>query len=562
MYPHLPTGQLSFPDFYLPFSGQLSSDNRWVRLAALIPWADLEGKYACQFDDCLGAPAKPFRMALGALIIQERLGLTDRETVEQITENPYLQYFLGLSEYQLESPFDASTMVHFRKRLSREIIAQINDIVVSRALAEEAAAEGSISEPSVAEDGSDSEGSADTIDGRDEEARGDSNEGEGPATPSVTEPLSVPRGKLILDATCAPIDIHYPTDLGLLNQAREQSEQIIDKLYAQVKAIISKKPRTYRQEARKVYLSVAKQRRPKRKQLRRAIDKQLGYLQRNLSHIDELLAAGASASVLSRRQYRTLLVISEVYRQQREMSQQNSRRIDHRIVSISQPHVRPIVRGKAGTPVEFGAKLSVGCHAGYVCLDELSWENFNEVTHLQGQVEKFRTRYGHYPQSVHGDRIYRSRENIAWCKERGIRLCGPPLGRPPVQVEARDEQKKQARQDEIVRIEIEGKFGQAKRRFSLNRVMAKQAGTAESRIAMTFLVMNLERWLRCLLFCCFCPGWLRRKGGLGKVVNGVVAQIVAEAEARFQQSLLVISSLDPVFRLSCSSHTSFSASPT
>jgi len=317
----------------------------------------------------------------------------------------------------------------------------------------------------------------------------------------------------------------------LLDEAREHSEHILDKLYFQVKDIITEKPRTYRQQVRKAYLSVAKQRRSKQKQIRRAIRKQLGYLRRNLAHIDKLLAAGASLTILNRQQYRTLLVISAVWHQQQEMYQTKARRIDHRIVSISQPYIRPIVRGKAGTPVEFGAKLSVSCHSGYVFLDELSWENFNEVTHLQGQVESFRERFGHYPESVHADKVYRSRDNLAWCKERGIRLSGPPLGRPSSNPGVRAQQKKQARQDESIRVEIEGKFGQGKRHFGLSRVMAKLAETAESRIAITFLVMNLERWLQRQFLLWLWSNWLRIKGVLERVLKGVVAPLVIELDA-------------------------------
>ncbi len=99
MYRRPTPGQLSFENFYLPFGGKLSGETRWVKLSELIPWQELETKYADLFSSGMGAPAKPFRMALGALIIKERLGTSDAETVEQIRENPYLQYFLGLSEY-------------------------------------------------------------------------------------------------------------------------------------------------------------------------------------------------------------------------------------------------------------------------------------------------------------------------------------------------------------------------------------------------------------------------------------------------------------------------------
>ena len=165
-------------------------------------------------------------------------------------------------------------------------------------------------------------------------------------------------------------------------------------------------------------------------------------------------------------------------------------------MSISQPHLRPIVRGKAGTPVEFGAKFNISCVAGYVFIDHLSWDNFNESKDLITQIERFRTRTGHYPASVHADQIYRTRDNLKWCKKKGIRLSGPPLGRPSLDEAQQTLLRQQVRDDESVRVAVEGKFGQGKRRFGLGRVMAKLAQTAETMIAITCLVMNLEKRLR------------------------------------------------------------------
>jgi transposase, IS5 family len=480
MYRTSPPGQLSFENFYLPFGGKLSSDNRWVKLSKLIPWETLEANYADQFSATMGAPAKSFRVALGTLIIQEKLGTSDKETVEQIRENPYLQYFLGFSEYRDEAPFDSSLLVHFRKRLSLELVGQVNEAVVQKMLG-------------VAEATSQSQ-TAVSSEAASESDRHDDN-----------EPPSPNQGQLILDATCAPADIRYPSDLSILNEAREHSEAILDALYVQVSDQLKTKPRTYRKLARKAYLSISKQRKPSRQLRRKGIRQQLNYLGRNLRHIDALIADGASLAQLSRRQYRLLLVITEVVRQQRAMFETKTQRIDDRIVSIAQPHVRPIVRGKAGVPVEFGAKLSVSCINGCVFLDQLSWDNFNESTHLQDQVEAYRFRFGCYPESVHADQIYRTRANRSWCNARGIRLSGPPLGRPKQDPSVQAELKQQARQDEKVRVWIEGKFGQAKRRFSLARVMAKLAHTAQSAIAITFLVLNLERWLAQLLTLLF---WL------------------------------------------------------
>src|SRR4028118_1863134 len=143
-------------------------------------------------------------------------------------------------------------------------------------------------------------------------------------------------------------DISYPTDLGLLNRARVHTEKIIDILYKQVKERIPKKPRTYRNLARKDYLLIAKQRRPSRHKKRQAIKKQLQYIKRNLAHIEQLIKSGATLERLSTKQYKTLLVLTEVYRQQQWLFDNNKQSIEDRIVSLSQPHIRPIVRGKAG----------------------------------------------------------------------------------------------------------------------------------------------------------------------------------------------------------------------
>jgi transposase, IS5 family len=471
MYRRSTPGQLSFEDFYLPFGGKLSADNRWVKMAALIPWEEFEAEYAAQLSEGMGAPAKSFRIALGALIIKEKLGTSDRETVEQIRENPYLQYFLGFSEYSDAAPFDDSMMVHFRQRLNLEWVGRINEAVVPPP-----PTAGNIAPadpPSTSEDDDEDE-----------------------------PPGAGNQGQLILDASCTPADIRYPTDLSLLNEAREHSEAVIDVLYDQVRSAVKKKPRTYRQQARREYLKVSKQRKVNRKAMRKAIGKQLNYVKRNLGHIDALIAAGASLSALDRQAYRKLLVVSELFRQQQQMYETKQHRVDDRIVSLSQPHVRPIVRGKAGTPVEFGAKIAVSCVEGYVFLDRLSWDNFNESVDLPQQVERYKQRFGHYPESVHADQIYRTRANRKYCRERGIRLSGPPLGRPVIEEKASI--RKQAQADATIRNQIEGKFGQGKRRFSLARIMAKLAPTAETSIAITFLVMNLERRLtpfvlRCLV---------------------------------------------------------------
>lgn len=473
--------QLLLPDdFFLPFGGKLNKENRWVKLAQLVPWAYAEKKYAKSFRKSFrGQKAVSIRVALGALIIQERLQLSDRETVQQIVENPYLQYFIGLEGYQDHPPFHPSLMTHFRKRLGEQVLREINESI---------AVEAAKSTPDSDRD--------------DEPKSGRKSKGKRTTKRHSTSEEDPNQGVLLLDATCAPADVAYPTDLNLLNEAREKLEEIIDTLHApQIGR--ARKPRTYRDKARKEYLAVAKQRRANGKVIRRAIGKQLRYVARNL-HIICNLASRQPLTLLSRKQYRDLLVIQELYRQQRMMFERKTHQIEDRIVSIRQPHVRPVVRGKAKARVEFGAKVSVSMVNGYAFLERLSWDSFNEGVTLIESVEAYKRRFGCYPKAVLADQIYRTRENRAFCKAHGIRLSGPALGRP-VQGEEATEQRRVARQDARKRNAIEGKFGEGKRTYGLGRIRACLAKTSETVIALQLLVMNLERRLRDLF-----AFWLNR----------------------------------------------------
>jgi len=488
--------QIPIEAFDFSGAGSLNPKNRWVVLSHLIPWEEVEAEYRQNFSsEGLGAPSKPARMALGSLLIKERLGCSDEEAVEQICENPYLQYFIGLSRYQRDAPFDSSMLVHFRKRFSLEMLARINERTVEKM---RELGRGKDDEPP-----------------RSRRFKRESSEVSGAVEPAAPKQNA---GKQVMDATCVPADITYPTDLKLLNTARRKTEEMIDRLY-EVSGQI-RKPRTYRMKAHRLWLELAKSKKVSSPQLRKAIGQQLRFLKRNLKPIEHL-SERVSLKVLKRVQYRELLVIHEVYRQQGWMYQNRACRIEGRIVSIFQPHVRPIVRGKVSAPTEFGAKLSASLCGGFVFLDHLNWNAFNESSHLIQQVEAFKRRFGCYPESVHVDKIYRTQENRAFCKSKGIRLSGPPLGRPVQQTKQNQvelkQQKKIARQDELERIPIEGKFGQAKRRFSLNRVMTKRANTSECAIAIVFLLINLEKGLALFFVClAFLTQCLRMKVKFGE----------------------------------------------
>lgn len=303
---------------------------------------------------------------------------------------------------------------------------------------------------------------------------------------------------MIVDATCCPADIRYPNDISLLNEARINTEWMIDFLFSLDKdGEKKKKPRDYRQVAHTDFIAYTKKRKPSHNFRRKALRKQLNYLRRNIRHIDRMLK-----NIEENIPYRLidrLKVIKELHRQQRQMYERNERKVPDRIVSVSQPHIRPIVRGKAGTPVEFGAKISISLSGGFSFIDHLSWDNYNEAGDLVFQIEKYKERFGYYPESVHADKIYQNRENRRYCKEHGIRITGKPLGRPVKKTEENKEELKtisrQRYQDDIDRIAVEGRFGVAKRKYGLGLIKSKLKSTSETEIHLSILVMNLDKMI-------------------------------------------------------------------
>ena len=303
---------------------------------------------------------------------------------------------------------------------------------------------------------------------------------------------------MIVDATVADQMIAYPTDLGLIARSREESERLIDSL---CKALdINDKPRTYRRIARKQYLNVAKKKNKTRNELRKSIGQQLRYLRRNLKSINGLLDSSPGTPFpLETRDQRIFWVIQHIYDQQSTMYQGRTHSVENRIVNIYQPYIRPIVRGKDKTQVEFGAKLGVSIQNGYARINTLSWEAYNESTDLKKQVEDYKRLNGYYPKVVIADKIYGNHENRSWLKELGIRYSGKPLGRPSAENQT-PYQKRKYRQEQGLRNAAEGKFGQGKNGYNLSRIRARAARTSESWIAAIFFVMNLVKFSKEFLF--------------------------------------------------------------
>jgi hypothetical protein len=404
------------------------------------------------------------------LIIKHYKKISNEDTIQDIQENPYLQYFLGYSSYQFKPCFDPSLFVipiYRDKRLKAREIEIINEVFIAKVKelrAIEKELKQSRKRSRIPKDGNNQSNKSETSEKN--------------------------KGKLIVDATIAPSNIKYPTDLDLLNDSREISEHIIDKLYTSDQ--FSQKPRTYRRLARRDYLRIIKKKRKGKKVIRLGIRQQLQYLRRNLSHIENMLAVlKDQPELLSHKEFERLEVIRTIFKQQEEMYLNRVHTVKDRIVSIHQPQIRPMVRGKANTDVEFDPKLSLSVVDRFLYLDHLGWDAYNESLDLIPQVNEYRRRFGHFPEVVIADGIYGTRENRKYLKENGIRFSGKKLGRPPKEIDAVTRELERLRVlEQGERNEMEGKIETVKTRYGLGKLMTKTEVTSENWV-LSFLNYKL-----------------------------------------------------------------------
>ena len=456
MYRMRDWNQLSIMANNVRYSVALDTNNRWFRLAEIMPWDKIEEHYTQNMCADIGRRAITSRIAFGAIYAKEFLNLTDVGIVEQISENAYLQYFLGLQDFQIAPLFDSSMMVHFRKRFSPEFIAQVNDYVCAGKWPDD--------------------------------------------NDSITSPDDLPpsngtehKGQLTLDATVAPSDIRYPNDVSLLDECRETLERFIDALWEESK---KKGRRTSynRHNAHKKHINFIKKKKKSKAAIKAALSAQLGFVEKAINRTVELiLCCGVDA--LTDREWDCFDTICHIYLQQKWMFDNGTNRCEGKVMSLSQPFVRAILRNKAKAKYEYGQKLALSKAGGFVFVEHQSWENFNECNTLQQSVLNYYNRFGYYPNVVLADQIYHTRGNMKFCKSKGIRLAGTGCKRK----NASQSEKKRAYKDLCDRNEIEGVNGVLKRRYGLDLIMCWLQHNAEVEAHLNILAMNFQQRLRLFL---------------------------------------------------------------
>lgn len=459
----------------------LDKSNRWVMLADRLPWTELEEVYNSRLaNQKKGAGNKPARMIIGAMIIKHKLSLSDEETIDIIRENPYMQYLCGLPEFTDNPIFDSSLFVTIRRRISE---VEINQMTVC--LLKQAESMTECDSKSSKEDGT--------------ENTGDSQETTSAQLDQDAAPFTDSKGRkhkgvLKIDATCADAEIRYPVDVDLIHDGCRKVNDYIIKV---CKVLGLRKPNTNYKDARRAYLLLIKLSKKKGKMVRHTIAVMLSYLRRDMRTLLDLLGKNMVVynGCFSKYEKRILTAIFKMFRQQEWMYSHKENTCTDRILSIFQPHVRAILRGKAKAKAEFGAKIGASIVNGYTFIDHHSWHAYNESQDLQRQIELYKERFGYLPSTILADKIYMNKANRAIIGEFEIQNYCKPLGRPP-KVPPSEEVKSKMRKAVGDRNEIEGTFGTGKRIYRANNIRAKLPDTSKCWTGMCYFVKNVMKFLR------------------------------------------------------------------
>ncbi|MCE5178260.1 MAG: transposase [Porphyromonadaceae bacterium] len=221
------------------------------------------------------------------------MNLSDEETIQIIKENPYMPYFVGLEEFTSKPVFDSSLFVYIRKRIDVE---SFNEMSLAVMLEEERIHSGQEATSTHSDDD-------DVVEDDDS---------------IIDEDGNLHKSSIKLDATCCDVEVKYPTDMDVLNDARDVSERLIDKL-----CMLSGtgEPRTYRKEARSKFLGIIKKKSKPKKLVRKGIKQQLGYLGRNIQSITGIVSGSSTSLIdqLTKTEKQWIGTIIKVYYRQKGM---------------------------------------------------------------------------------------------------------------------------------------------------------------------------------------------------------------------------------------------------
>jgi hypothetical protein len=407
----------------IPFADFVfDEEHSLLRLDRAINWKNLLSEISCFYSPDKGRRSIPLRAQVGALMIKFIKNMPDRAAVATVQENLYAQRFCGLSPAQAKQFMDPSSgLALFRRRIGLEGMTLIHELLTAASCGKSY-------------------------------KRAD---------------------QLILDTTCVPMDILYPTDIRLLDRCRRE----ILRLMKRAKAFgVKNFYRTYSRTARKIFVAFSKLSKPAEKTRRRVHKKLFQFLRRNFKQLRDLHARATRelgprcrtskpVRLLLKDMKETLAKIQVVLHQQ-AMVRRGIVHIQGRIVSFHKNHVRPIVRGKFPLPTEFGPKVLFALVKKRMHVVGFFYNNVSDATMILQSLKWFKARFGHLPAELFADRGFFSRAWVKWLKFLGIEPGIQPRGK-------NIEETPRYRRMVNKRLPVEAHISLVKRCHGLNRCRAR-----------------------------------------------------------------------------------------
>ncbi|MBL7132108.1 MAG: IS5 family transposase [Candidatus Omnitrophica bacterium] len=415
----------------------VDENHELIRIAKTIDWLNLSNKLSGFYCADNGRRSKPSRAKVGLHIIKHLYQKSDADVVDLLKRDIYIQYLCNISPREAKEFIDPSSLSKFRKQIGIEGIKIIEEEIQR-----------------------------------------------------TINKVKPPKGRrLVTDTTVVPSNIAYPTDVSLLEKVRRKAVEFIDK----AKHLGSKSHCTYKRVAKKVYIQYQKVHRHSTKSRRKTIKKLLQFATRNINQlkesVDHFKKQSENVPVIEDAQD-FLETAEEILNQQKDLYRK--REVKDRIVSVHQPHIRPMVRGKYPVDVEFGPKVLLNLDDDYLFLEDLHFNNVSDTHLLEKAIEGYHKRRGRPPTQLAADRGFWSQDNHNKAEALGIQKVAIENKGKSNHLKGKPFAKRLRR----LRCKIEAKISLAKRKFGLNRCRYLLPNGEEMWIRLGLSVMNLKHAMR------------------------------------------------------------------
>lgn len=421
----------------------LDSENELFKIAKTLDWVKLSDKLSEFYSSDNGRPTKSSRLKIGLLVLKHLYKLSDKDTLKTLKENIYAQYLCNISLEGTKKCLNSSTLTYFRKQIGLKGIKFIEEEVLD----------------------------------------------------SLKRAKLLKNKILVCDTTVVPSGIAYPTDISLLEKVRAKAVGYLEK----AKQFTADTYRTYKRTARKVFITYQKIRHHTIQSRRRVQRKILQFSKRNVAQLKnalEKISQGANNSLnkiknkvqeqFLKQAHAFLVTASNIVEQQKDIYKRLP--VKERIVSVHQPHLRPMVRGKYPVEVEFGPKILLNLKNNFLFLEHLSFNNISDSQLLDISLKGYQERFGSLPAQLAADRGFWSKDNHQLAVDYGIKKIAIENKGKSSYLKGKPFRERLRR----LRCKIEAKISLAKRKYGLDCTRYRIPQGEEIWVRLGLIALNLK----------------------------------------------------------------------